>query len=235
MSRPLIGITTYTEDAKWRSTAGHVTLLSTAYAESVNRSGGRAVLIPNDDPGADVLDRLDGLILAGGSDVDPGRYGQPPHPESAWQPERDAAEFLLLDAALERDMPILAICRGLQLLVVAYGGQLHQHLPDLLGHHAHRIATNTGEILGEHAVRLEPGTRLHKILGDEVVVNSLHHQGILDPGRLTPAGWCPGDDLLEAAEDPTHSFVVGVQWHPERMSDPRLFDALVEASSRPAA
>ncbi len=232
MGRPLIGITTYTEDAQWGKTSGNVTLLSTAYAESVNRSGGRAVLIPTDDPGTDLLDHLDGLILAGGSDVDPARYGQRPHPESAWRPERDAAELLYLAAALERDMPVLGICRGLQLLAVAYGGQLHQHLPDLLGHHAHRIATNTGQILGEHPVRLEPGTRLHKILGDEVVVNSLHHQGVADPGRLTPAGWCPDDDLLEAAEDPAHTFVLGVQWHPERMSDPRLFDALVEASSR---
>jgi putative glutamine amidotransferase len=231
MGRPLIGITTYTEDAQWGATSGHVALLSTAYAESVNRSGGRAVLIPTDDPGTDLLDHLDGLILAGGSDVDPARYGQPPHPESAWRPERDAAEFLYLAAALERDLPVLAICRGLQLLAVAYGGQLHQHLPDLLGHHAHRIATNTGQILGEHPVRLQPGTRLHKILGDEVVVNSLHHQGVADPGRLTPAGWCPGDDLLEAAEDPAHSFVLGVQWHPERISDPRLFDALIEASA----
>jgi len=166
--------------------------------------------------------------------VDPARYGQPPHPESDWRPDRDAAELLYLAGALDRDMPVLAICRGLQLLAVAYGGQLHQHLPDLLGHHAHRIATNTGQILGEHPVRLEPGTRLHKILGDEIVVNSLHHQGIADPGRLTPAGRCPGDDLLEAAEDPSHSFVLGVQWHPERMSDPRLFDSLIEASARDA-
>jgi putative glutamine amidotransferase len=232
MGRPLIGISTYTEDAQWGRTSDHVTLLSTAYAESVNRSGGRAVLIPTDDPGTDLLEHLDGLILAGGSDVDPARYGQRPHPESVWRPERDVAEFLYLAAALERDMPILGICRGLQLLAIAYGGHLHQHLPDLLGHHAHRIATNTGQILGEHPVRLEPGTRLHKILGDEVIVNSLHHQGVADPGRLTPAGWCPDDDLLEAAEDPAHTFVLGVQWHPERMSDPRLFDALVEASTR---
>ena len=238
MGRPLIGITTYTEDAQWGRTSGYVTLLSTAYAESVHRSGGRAVLIPTDDPGAELLDRLDGLILAGGSDVDPARYGQAPHPESAWRPERDAAEFLYLAAALERDMPVLAICRGLQLLAVAYGGQLHQHLPDLLGHNEHRLGAapgHAGQIYGEHPVRLEPGTRLHKILGDEVVVNSLHHQGVADPGQLTPAGRCPSDDLLEAAEDPSHSFILGVQWHPERTSDPRLFDALVEASTRAPA
>ena len=200
----------------------------------MHRSGGRAVLIPTDDPGADVLDHLDGLILAGGSDVDPARYGQVPHPESAWRPDRDAAEFLLLEASLARDLPLLAICRGLQLLAVAYGGRLHQHLPDVVGHGGHRPANEPGDPgrrYGEHPVRLNPGTRLHKILGDEVVVNSLHHQGIADPGRLTPSGWSPDDNLLEAAEDPSHSFVLGVQWHPEQMTDPRLFEALVEASS----
>src|SRR5262245_19089151 len=127
--RPWIGITTYTEEARWGTRAGHVTLLPTAYAEAVNRAGGRAVLVPTDAAGADVLDRLDGLVLAGGSDVDPARYGQAAHPTSAWREERDSAEVLLLRAALARDLPVLGVCRGLQLLVIEYGGQLHQHLP----------------------------------------------------------------------------------------------------------
>jgi putative glutamine amidotransferase len=232
MSRPVIGITTYTEDAKWASTSGHVTLLSTAYAECVNRSGGRAVLIPTDDPGADVLDRLDGLILAGGSDVDPARYGQPAHPESAWRPERDAAEFLLLDAALDRDMPVLAVCRGLQLLAVAYGGQLHQHLPDLLGHQAHRVATNTGEILRNTQSGSRPPGPGCTNLGRRVVVNPPTTRASRPAARpLAGVGRRP----TRGGQDPAHSFVLGVQWYPERMSDPRLFDALVEASARPAA
>lgn len=232
MGRPLIGITTYAEDARWGANSSHVTMLPSAYVESVNRVGGRAILIPTDDPGTDVLDRIDGLILSGGSDVDPARYGQSPHPESSWRPDRDVSEFLLLEGARERDLPMLAICRGLQLLAVASGGQLHQHLPDALGHDRHRPGNEPAgaRISGEHLVRLEPGTRLHKILGDEVAVNSLHHQGIANPGGLTAAGWCPDDGLLEAAEDPGRSFLVGVQWHPERMTDPRLFDALVTAS-----
>ncbi len=229
--RPWIGITTYTEDARWRSTAGHVSLLNTGYAESVNAAGGRAVLIPTDDPGADTLDRLDGLILAGGGDVDPARYGEQPHPATVWDTGRDEAELTLLRGALGRDLPVLAICRGLQLLAVEFGGRLHQHLPDVLGHDGHRLPSGHGAMpsYGEHAVRTLPGSRVHGILGDTVVVNSLHHQGVADPGRLTPVGWAPGDDLIEAAEDPTRAFVVGVQWHPEAMTDPRLFQALVTA------
>jgi putative glutamine amidotransferase len=235
MARPLIGLTTYMDLARFGANEAHAAVLHMSYARSVHRSGGRAVLITPDDPGVDVLDHLDGLILTGGSDVDPARYGEAPHPETVVKPGRDDLEFLLLAGALERDLPVLAICRGFELLAVAYGGRLHQHLPDVLGHTDHRPVNGPSKY-GDHPVRLEPGTRCHKILGDEVVVNSFHHQGIADWGRLTPAGWCaeaaltPG--LLEAAEDPAHRFVLGVQWHPEELADPRLFDALVEASRK---
>ena len=245
MARPLIGLTTYMDVARFGTNEAHAAVLHMSYAQSVHRSGGRAVLITPDDPDVDVLDRLDGLILTGGSDVDPARYGEAPHPDTVVKPGRDDLEFLLLAGALERDLPVLAICRGFELLAVAYGGRLYQHLPDVLGHTDHRPASGPsrpGEArepgrnrYGEHPVRLEAGTRCHKVLGDEVVVNSFHHQGVADWGRLTPAGWAteasltPG--LLEAAEDPSHRFVLGVQWHPEELTDPRLFDALVEASS----
>jgi putative glutamine amidotransferase len=233
MARPLIGLTTYMDVARFGTNEAQAAVLHMSYAQSVHRSGGRAVLITPDDPDVDVLDHLDGLILTGGSDVDPARYGEAPHPETIVKPGRDDLEFLLLAGALERDLPVLAICRGFELLAVAYGGRLHQHLPDVVGHTDHRPVNGPSKY-GEHPVRLEAGTRCHKILGDEVVVNSFHHQGIADWGRLTPAGWVseatlPGG-LLEAAEDPAHRFVLGVQWHPEELTDPRLFDALVDAS-----
>jgi putative glutamine amidotransferase len=230
--RPWIGITTYTEEARWGNRSDRATLLPFAYAESVNRAGGRAVLIPTDDSGADTLDRLDGLVIAGGSDVDPARYGEQPHPRTAWQAERDTAEFVLLQAAIERDLPVLGICRGMQLMAVAYGGRLYQHLHDHLGHDGHRPTTEPGAVTryGQHTVRLVPGSRLHGLLGDEVVVNSMHHQGVADPGRLTPVGTDPRDGLIEAVEDPDRRFVVGVQWHPEQMADLRPFELLIAAT-----
>jgi putative glutamine amidotransferase len=232
--RPWIGITTYTADAQWAGRGGHVTLLPTSYAESVNRAGGRAVLIPADDPGSDALDRLDALVVSGGPDVDPERYGQSAHPTSVWQAERDVAELTLLRAALERDLPVLGVCRGAQLMAVEAGGALHQHLPDTLDHGGHRPASERGAVpsYGRHAVRLAPGTLLHKILGDEVVANSLHHQGIAHPGRLTAVGWSTDDDLIEAVEDPERTFAIGVQWHPEDLPDATVWNAFVEAARR---
>ncbi len=229
--RPWIGITTYTDEARWGSRASRASVLPVTYVESVNRAGGRAVLVPTDDPGADIVNRLDGLVIAGGSDLDPARYGEAPHPATAWSAERDEAEFTLLRAALDRNLPVLGICRGMQLIAVAAGGRLLQHLPDVLGHEGHRPAQAGLEpTYGVHSVRLAPGSRLHGILGDEVLVNSMHHQGVADPGRLTPVGMDPADGLVEALEDPAHDFVVGVQWHPEESDDLRLFEAFVAAA-----
>jgi putative glutamine amidotransferase len=228
MGRPVIGLTTYAEEARFGLQDTFAAVLPLAYVHAVHASGGRAVLITPDDPDLDILDRIDGIIFAGGSDVDPSSYGESPHPTTSVRPERDKAELMLLGAALERDLPLLAICRGLQLMSVLNGGRLHQHLPDVLGHTRHR--PTTGPKFGEHPVRLVGGTLCHKILGDEVTVNSFHHQGVADVGRLTPAGWCPEDGLLEAAEDASCTFAVGVQWHPEDTTDLRVFEALVEVA-----
>jgi putative glutamine amidotransferase len=228
MGRPVIGLTTYAEEARFGLQDTFAAVLPLAYVHAVHASGGRAVLITPDDPDTDILDRIDGIMFAGGSDVDPALYGQAAHPTTSVRPERDAAEMLLLRAALERDLPVLGVCRGLQLMAVAYGGRLHQHLPDVFGHTAHRPAS--GPKFGEHQVRLVAGTLCHKILGDEVTVNSFHHQGIADPGGLTVSGWDPDDQLAEAAEDPSRTFTIGVQWHPEDTSDFRVFAALVEAA-----
>jgi putative glutamine amidotransferase len=229
MGRPVIGLTTYAEETRFGLQDTFAAVLPLAYVHAVHSTGGRAVLITPDDPDEDILDRIDGIIFAGGSDVDPALYGEAPHPTTNVKPERDTAEMLLLRAALARDLPLLGICRGMQLMAVAFGGRLHQHLPDVLGHTGHR--PTSGPKFGEHPVRLVAGTMCHKILGEEVTVNSFHHQGIADPGRLTVAGWSPEDELIEAAEDPSRSFAIGVQWHPEDTNDFRVFAALAEAAA----
>jgi putative glutamine amidotransferase len=229
MGRPVIGLTTYAEEARFGLQDTFAAVLPLAYVHAVHTCGGRAVLITPDDPDVDILDRIDAIIFAGGSDVDPAAYGETPHPTTNVKPERDKAEMLLLQAAVERDLPLLGICRGLQLMAVAYGGRLHQHLPDVLGHSEHRPVS--GPKFGEHLVRTVAGTLCHKILGDEITVNSFHHQGVADLGGLTMAGWCPEDELIEAAEDPRRRFVIGVQWHPEDTSDFRIFEALVDAAA----
>ncbi|GAA0722098.1 gamma-glutamyl-gamma-aminobutyrate hydrolase family protein [Dactylosporangium roseum] len=228
MARPVIGLTTYAEETRFGLNDTFSAVLPLSYVHAVHSSGGRAVLVTPDDPDVDVLDGLDGIVFTGGSDVNPDLYGEPPHPTTKVKPERDAAELLLMRAALDADLPLFGICRGMQLMCVAYGGRLHQHLPDVLGHHNHRPVS--GPKFGEHPVRLAPGSKAAAVLGAAVEVNSFHHQGIADPGKLTPTGWCPEDDLIEVVEDPAKTFTIGVQWHPEDTTDFRLFVAFVEAA-----
>ena len=173
-----------------------------------------------------VLDRLDAVVFAGGADLDPGLYGEAPHAETkGLRPERDAAEVPLMRSALGRDLPVLGICRGMQLLAVLRGGSLVQHLPEAVGHERHRPAPG---VYGLHEVRLEPGSRAHRILGDRVSVPSYHHQGLASAGDLTVTGWAD-DGTPEVVEDPERRFAVGVLWHPEAGDDLRLFEALVRA------
>jgi putative glutamine amidotransferase len=203
-------------------------LLPQTYVESITAAGGRAVIIPPDDTDADVLRRLDALVLAGGADIGPGLYGEEAGPLTHSRADRDRGEIALVRAAIGMDLPVLGVCRGMQLLAVAHGGRLHQHLPDVLGHDNHRPIS--GPKFGWHPVDLKPGSRAHALLGESVTVNSFHHQGIADPGGLEPTGWCPEDGLIEVVEDPARSFAVGVQWHPEDTTDFRLFAALVAAA-----
>jgi len=226
--RPIIGITTYVEPASWG--VWHdlpTTLIPHAYTEAVVQAGGRAVLLPPDDLDTDVLRVLDGLVLSGGADPDPALYGAEREPLTDIRPDRDAAEMLLARAALAADLPILGVCRGMQVLTIAAGGTLHQHLPDVLGHEKHRPAPG---VYGSHDAHLAPGSRIAALMGDDFGVHCYHHQGIADAGSLTVTGRTE-DGLAEAVEDPDRRFVLGVQWHPEFVRDKRLFGALVNAAA----
>ena len=225
--RPVIGITSYAQDARWGVWHLPAALIPLAYVEAVEAAGGRAVLIPPSEVGIDeTLDALDAVIFSGGSDVDPGLYGAEPHPETdVPHSHRDAGELALLHAALERDIPTLAICRGFQLLNVARGGDLIQHLPEEVGDGVHK------DVPGEFThqpVEVKPGTRLAAIVGEGPHVTSHHHQAVGRIGDgLVQTAWAD-DGTLEALEDPSRRFVVGVQWHPEAGEDRALFEALVE-------
>jgi putative glutamine amidotransferase len=225
--RPIIGITTYVEPASWSVWRDlPAALIPQAYVEAVALAGGRPVLLPPDDHDADVVTILDGLVLSGGADIDPALYGAAAEPRTVTRPDRDAGEMLLLRRALELDKPVLGVCRGMQQIVAAAGGRLHQHLPDLLGHDKHCPAPG---VYGEHVAKLTPGSRVAGLLGESAVVHCHHHQGIADPGSLLVTAETE-DGLPEAVEDPARRFLLGVQWHPEVTRDEQLFGGLVEAA-----
>ena len=225
-SKPLIGITTYVEPASWGHWQLEAALVPYDYVRAVERAGGRAVLVPPDDDGSEeLLDALDGLIFSGGNDLAPESYGAEADPTTTGtNPARDSGELALLTAALERDLPVLAICRGAEVLNVARGGDLVQHLPDVVGHEGHRAVV--GEF-SEHTVRVDPASRIESAPG---AVKSHHHQGLGRLGDgLREIAWAD-DGVVEAVEDPEKPFLVGVLWHPEAGEDQRLFDQLVAAA-----
>ena len=237
MGSPAIGICAAIERVSWGVWDGYeVTLAPRGYIAAVQRAGGIAIVLPPDPAAAEnpdiLLDRVDGLMLAGGADIDPAGYGADPHPETrgTW-PERDRFELALTRRALERDLPVLGICRGMQLLNVALGGTLAQHLPETLGSEAHRTVAGT---FSEHHVRLDQGSLACAAAGVEsFVVWSHHHQGVEDLGEgLKVTGWSAEDDLPEAIELPGKRFALGVIWHPEEDENSKVIAALVDASRR---
>jgi gamma-glutamyl-gamma-aminobutyrate hydrolase PuuD len=224
--RPLIGITTYLIRARFGAWEEDSALVPADYVRAVERSGGRALLVPPAHDGVEeTLDALDGIVFSGGSDLDPALYGQEPHRETdGIDAERDRAEMSLLWAALERDMPMLAVCRGSQALNVALGGDLVQHLPEVVGDEKHK--QQPGEF-AEHDVVIEPETRLGGLIGEHAPVKSHHHQGFGKLGQGLREAARAGDGTIEAFEDPSRRFTCGVLWHPEAGEDLRLFEALV--------
>ena len=227
MSRPVIGITSYAQDARWGVWHLPAALVPLAYVDAIERAGGRAFVIPPAEEDVEVtLDALDGIVFSGGADVDPTHYGAEAHPETdVPQTRRDAGELALLRAALERDLPTLAICRGFQLLNVARGGDLVQHLPEHVGHDVHKRVPGEFAV---HPVEIKEGSRLEGIVGASSDVTSHHHQALGRVGEgLVESAWA-ADGTLEAVEDPSLRFALGVQWHPEASEDAALFEALVE-------
>ncbi len=228
-----IGICAALERARWGPWEDEATILPRSYSAAVQRAGALALLLPPDESAAAtpdlLLDRVDGLMLAGGADVDPSCYGARPHPElgPTWR-ERDEFEISLASRALERGMPVLGVCRGMQVINVARGGTLIQHLPDVVGHDEHR---HTPGSFGDHEVRLEPGSVAARAAGGErVLVKSHHHQGIGELGRgLAASGWSGDGELIEALEAPEQPFALGVLWHPEEDRRSRVIESLVEA------
>jgi gamma-glutamyl-gamma-aminobutyrate hydrolase PuuD len=229
--RPIVGITSYAENARWGVWEAPAALIPLAYVRAVEDAGGRALLVPPNVEGVEeTLDALDGLLLSGGADLDPASYGADAHPETnGVRPERDWAELALLEAALARDMPVLAVCRGSQVLNVARGGDLVQHLPEVVGHEGHK---ETPGVFAEHDVDVLPETKLHEVIGEHAPVKSHHHQGYGHLGEGLCEAARAEDGTVEAIEDPSRRFALGVLWHPEEGEDAALFRALVEEARR---
>jgi putative glutamine amidotransferase len=238
---PVIGVTTYREDARWGVWAQRADVLHVDYADAVVRAGAVPVLLPpaaaapDRDEGslrraaATAVRRVDGLVVSGGADVDPSLYGEEPHPHTGpARVDRDAWELALLQAAETAGLPTLAVCRGMQLMVVAAGGTLHQHLPDVVGDARHSPG---GDVFGDHVVTTDQDTLVRRIEGERVLVHCHHHQAVRHhPGFVVSAR--SEDGCVEAveSEDAGDRFALGVQWHPEVNRDQRLFDALVVAA-----
>jgi putative glutamine amidotransferase len=233
--RPVLGLTTYLQQAQSGVWDVHASFLPAIYMEGVNLAGGTAVLLPPQpvDAADRVLDGLDGLVITGGGDMDPASYGQQRQPATDEPVQasraRDAWEVALIHGAIRRGMPVLGICRGAQVVNVALGGTLHQHLPDVLGHSGHQQGIAVFSTSSVHTV---PGTRLAALIGESSDVQCYHHQGIDKLGEGLIISAQGADGVIEGIEMPGENFVLAVQWHPEeRLDDIRLFVAVVEAAT----
>ena len=227
LSSPLIGVTTSVNVHDYETPAQSVVMLPSTYPESIRRAGGVAVLLTEGDDVETILSRFDGLIIAGGRDIDPVLYGEQCHEKTNdIRPAQDEWELSLMRRAIERNLPLLCVCRGHQLLTVDHGGRLHQHLPSTPGHESHGAC---GGEWSEHPVNIDPTSKMAAILGTSIIGNSGHHQGVADAGTLSVVGRTE-DGLIEAVEMPDKRFVISMQWHPEMMDQKVVFDALIDAA-----
>lgn len=231
MPAPVIGLTTYREDAAWGVWQQRADLLPAQYAAAVEATGGVPLLLPPvtaSGAAEAVVARLDGLVVSGGADVDPARYDAAPHPRTAgWRPDRDAWEIALLEVAEAAGLPVLGVCRGMQVMAVRAGGVLDQHVPDLVDHEQHSPG---GDAFGAVEVTTTPGSRIASLVGDRLSVNCHHHQAVRShPGFAAVAH--AADGTLEAMETTGERFCVGVQWHPETAADVGLLAGLVRAAA----
>jgi putative glutamine amidotransferase len=231
--RPLIGLTTYREQARWGVWDTKADLLPTVYARGIEAAGGVPVLLPPTEPAAEaaaaVVARIDGLVVSGGADVAPARYSAAPHEATTqWRDDRDAWEIAVLDAAARAGVPALGVCRGMQVMAVAGGGSLEQHLPDVLGHDDHSPG---GDRFGSTSVRVDKDSRLGSLVGGRLDVHCHHHQAVAAHPGFTPVAWAE-DGTLEAMELAGDRFCLAVQWHPEMAVDAGIFAGLVDAAAR---
>jgi putative glutamine amidotransferase len=229
---PLIGITTYREQTRWGVWDSVADVLHAQYADAVLAAGGVPVLLPpvkgGEAAAEAVVTRIDGLVVSGGADVDPGRYGEEPHPRTtSWREDRDVWETALLRAADDAGLATLGVCRGMQLMAVVAGGALVQHTPELVGHDGHNPG---GDEFGATRVATVAGSRLAALVGDHVEVGCHHHQTVASHPGFEATAWAD-DGSLEAMERPGPRFCLAVQWHPEVGEDARLFAGLVAAAA----
>jgi len=232
MARPLIGVCAAIERASFGVWSDEpATLLPLSYSRAIHGAGGMMAMLPPDrraseDPG-ELLDRIDALVLGGGADIDPESQGVEAHPETVGtNPDRDSFEIALARGALQRGIPLLGVCRGMQVINVACGGTLDQHIPDRLGHEIHRPVPGAW---AEHEVRIEPGSLAAEAAGTErLTVKSHHHQGIdRIADKLTATAWATDDETVEAIESGDADFALGVLWHPEEDATDAIIPALV--------
>ena len=228
---PVIGLSTYREQARWGVWDTTADVLPSTYARAIEAVGGAPVLLPPstpyDEAATSVVGRLDGLVITGGADVNPERYGEAPHPATtAWRDDRDAWELALLDAAEARGLPVLGVCRGMQVMAAHAGGVLDQHVPDLVEHSGHNPG---GDAFGTIAVSIEQDSRLASLVEPRLSVHCHHHQAVRTHPGFTAVAWSE-DGLLEAMEAPGERLCLAVQWHPEMAADAGLFAGLVAAA-----